>query len=57
MNRDISVFKHVPLGGSRRLQLRVELYNAFNMDQLAQLSGGVRATAVSERQRLVLMVR
>jgi hypothetical protein len=33
MNWDISVFKQVPLGGSRRLQLRVELYNAFDTDQ------------------------
>jgi hypothetical protein len=33
MNWDISVFKHVPMGGSRRLQFRVELYNAFNTDQ------------------------
>jgi hypothetical protein len=30
---DISAFKHFPLGGTRRLQLRVELYNAFNTDQ------------------------
>jgi hypothetical protein len=27
------VFKNVPLGGARRLQFRVELYNAFNSDQ------------------------
>ena len=33
MNWDISVFKNVPLGGARRLQFRVELYNAFNSDQ------------------------
>ena len=33
MNWDISVFKHVPLGGARRLQFRVELYNSFNPDQ------------------------
>jgi hypothetical protein len=33
MNWDLSVFKTVPLGGTRRLQLRVELYNAFNTDQ------------------------
>jgi hypothetical protein len=33
MNWDISAFKHVPMGGARRLQLRVELYNAFNTDQ------------------------
>jgi len=33
MNWDFSVFKNVPLGGARRLQFRVELYNAFNSDQ------------------------
>jgi hypothetical protein len=33
VNWDMSVFKHFPLGGTRRLQLRVELYNAFNTDQ------------------------
>jgi hypothetical protein len=33
MNFDISAFKHIPLGGTRRLQLRVELYNAFDTDQ------------------------
>ena len=33
MNWDLSVFKNVPLGGARRLQFRVELYNAFNSDQ------------------------
>ena len=32
-NWDISLFKHFPMGGSRRLQLRVELYNAFNTYQ------------------------
>jgi hypothetical protein len=33
MNWDLSIFKNVPLGGVRRLQFRVELYNAFNTDQ------------------------
>jgi hypothetical protein len=33
MNFDFSVFKNIPLGATRRLQLRVELYNAFNTDQ------------------------
>jgi hypothetical protein len=33
MNWDISFFKNVPMGGARRLQFRVELYNAFNTDQ------------------------
>ena len=33
VNWDLSAFKYVPMGGGRRLQLRVELYNAFNTDQ------------------------
>jgi hypothetical protein len=33
INWDFSVFKHIPMGGSRRLQLRVELYNAFDTYQ------------------------
>jgi len=33
VNWDMSLFKHIPLGGTRELQLRVELYNAFNTDQ------------------------
>jgi hypothetical protein len=33
MNWDISFFKNIPAGGTRRLQLRAELYNAFNTDQ------------------------
>jgi hypothetical protein len=41
MNWDISFFKNVPIGGTRRLQLRVELYNAFNTDQW----NGVNTTA------------
>jgi hypothetical protein len=32
-NWDISFFKNVPMGGTRRLQFRVELYNAFNHDE------------------------
>jgi hypothetical protein len=33
MNWDISIFKNIPVGGTRRLQLRCELYNAFNADE------------------------
>ncbi len=33
MNWDISFFKNVPMGATRRLQFRVELYNAFDTDQ------------------------
>ncbi len=33
MNWDISVFKNFRLGSTRRLQFRVELYNAFDTEQ------------------------
>jgi hypothetical protein len=33
MNWDVSAFKNIPMGSTRRLQLRVELYNAFNSNQ------------------------
>jgi hypothetical protein len=33
VNWDISAFKNIPMGGTRRLQLRVELYNAFNTNE------------------------
>jgi outer membrane receptor protein involved in Fe transport len=33
INWDFSFFKFIPMGGTRRLQLRVELYNAFDTDQ------------------------
>jgi hypothetical protein len=32
-NFDISAFKNIPVGGKKRLQLRFELYNAFNNNQ------------------------
>jgi hypothetical protein len=48
MNWDISVFKHVPMGGTRRLQLRLELYNAFNTDQW--FTTGVDTSAVFNYQ-------
>jgi len=38
MNWDISLFKNIPVGGTRRLQLRAELYNAFNTDQWTGLN-------------------
>jgi hypothetical protein len=39
-NWDISFFKNVPMGGSRRLQFRVELYNAFDTDQWTTVDTG-----------------
>jgi hypothetical protein len=44
INWDISVFKNVPMGGGRRLQFRLELYNAFNTDQWT--ATGVDTSAV-----------
>ena len=32
-NVDVSFFKHIPMGGAKRLQLRFEMYNAFNNNQ------------------------
>jgi Carboxypeptidase regulatory-like domain/TonB-dependent Receptor Plug Domain len=49
MNWDISAFKHVPMGGSRRLQLRVELYNAFNTDQWTASTRTRRSTTAPVR--------
>jgi hypothetical protein len=40
MNWDISLFKNIPVGGTRRLQLRLELYNAFDTDQWAAVDQG-----------------
>jgi hypothetical protein len=36
---DLSVFKHLSLGGARRLQLRVEAYNLFNKVNFAAPNG------------------
>jgi hypothetical protein len=44
VNFDISVFKNIPVGGSRRLQLRLEMYNAFDTDQWT--AQGVDTSAV-----------
>jgi hypothetical protein len=42
MNWDLSFFKNVPMGGSRRLQFRVELYNAFDTDQWTGVDTGAQ---------------
>jgi hypothetical protein len=51
INWDISFFKNVPIGNtSRRLQLRVELYNAFNTDQWSGVSTGAQFDYLTGRQ-------
>ena len=42
MSWDINVFKNIPMGGNRRLQLRAELYNAFNTDQWSGVDTGAQ---------------
>jgi hypothetical protein len=44
INFDISLFKNVAMGGNRRLQFRLEMYNAFNHDQFT--ATGVDTSAV-----------
>jgi hypothetical protein len=50
VNTDVSFFKNVPLGGSRRLQLRVELYNAFNTSQWTNVNTGAVFDYLTGRQ-------
>ncbi len=38
LNWDISFLKNIPLGGTRRLQFRCELYNAFNNVQFSNVN-------------------
>ena len=38
---DLSLFKHVELGGSRRLQVRIEAFNLFNQVRFNQPSGAI----------------
>lgn len=45
-NHDLSVFKNFPLGGERRsLQLRLEMFNAFNTTQFTGVNVGTQLTA------------
>src|SRR5262249_49369488 len=39
VNMDVSLFKNVPLGESRQLQLRAEGFNVFNIQNLAAPTG------------------
>ena len=50
MNWDISFFKNVPVGGTRRFQIRVELYNAFNTDQWTAVNTGATFDYVTGAQ-------
>ena len=38
---DLSLFKHVELGGTRRIQIRIEAFNVFNQARFNQPSGAI----------------
>lgn len=50
-NWDISLFRNIPLGseGMRRLQFRLELYNAFNHTQFSGVDTGARFDAAGNQ--------
>jgi hypothetical protein len=41
-NSDVTLFKNIPFGGNRRLQLRWEIYNVFNDTQFATVDAVAR---------------
>jgi len=41
-NSDVTLFKNIPVGGNRRLQLRWEIYNVFNRTQFATVDAVAR---------------
>ena len=50
MNWDINVFKNIPVGGNRRLQLRFEFYNAFDTEQWNGVDTGANFDWVTRQQ-------
>jgi hypothetical protein len=48
-NSDVTLFKNIPLGGPRRLQLRWEMYNVFNHTQFSGLDTTARFDAAGNQ--------
>ncbi|MPY87455.1 MAG: TonB-dependent receptor plug domain-containing protein [Luteitalea sp.] len=71
LNWDIAINRNIPFGGNRRLQFRVELYNAFNNVQFSSVDTGAlfdqagnqidaefgRYTAARDARRIQLTLR
>jgi hypothetical protein len=71
VNSDISLFRNIRLGGTRRLQFRAELYNALNQSQFATVDTAAvfdqtgkqtsanfgRVTAMRDARRIQLGLR
>jgi Carboxypeptidase regulatory-like domain/TonB-dependent Receptor Plug Domain len=49
LNWDIAFLKNIPLGGTRRLQFRCELYNAFNNVQFSTVNNSATFTQAGEQ--------
>ena len=49
LNWDFSFIRNIPLGGTRRLQFRTELYNAFNNVQFSTVNTGAVFNAAGEQ--------
>jgi outer membrane receptor protein involved in Fe transport len=49
LNWDLSFVRNIPLGGSRRLQFRTELYNAFNNVQFSTVNTGAVFSATGQQ--------
>jgi hypothetical protein len=52
-NWDLSVFKNVPLGGRRILQLRIEAFNAFNHTQWSSVNVSANFDPTGAQWRLL----
>ena len=48
-NSDVTLFKNIPFGGARRLQLRWEMYNVFNHTQFSGLDTTARFDAAGNQ--------
>jgi hypothetical protein len=48
-NSDVTVFKNIPIGGTRRLQFRWEIYNVFNATQFATVDSTARFDAAGNQ--------
>jgi hypothetical protein len=44
-NWDLTLFKNIPFGGNRALQIRWEVYNLFNHTQFSRIDTGARFDA------------
>jgi hypothetical protein len=56
VNMDVSLFKNVPLGESRKLQLRAEAFNIFNIQSLAAPTGSAATIRNTQAGKITSIV-